>query len=55
MSIEEIKNALDVAWHEIGHAYAFVGDARFLAAEMAVDKALKLLKSANEALDKMQD
>jgi len=55
MSIEEIQEALDTAWHEIGHAYAFVGDARFLAAEMAVDNARKLLEQASKALDKIQD
>ena len=55
MSIKEIQKALDTAWHEIGHAYAFVGEARFLAALMAVDSARKSIQLAHDALDGMQD
>ena len=55
MTIEEIRVALDNAWHEIGHAYAFVGEDRFLAALMAVDSARKSIQLAHDALDGLQD
>ena len=55
MGIEEIRNALEDAYHEIGHAYAYVGQDRFLAAQIAVDKARDLIKLAHDALDKIQD
>ena len=55
MTTEEIRTALDNAWHEIGHAYAFVGEDRFLAALMAVDSARDSIQLAHDALDKLQD
>ena len=55
MDIEEIRTALDNAWHEIGHAYAFVGEARFLAALIAVDSARHSIQQAHDALDGLQE
>lgn len=55
MSFEEIKQCFYDAWHEIGHAYAFVGESRFLAAQIAARRALDLIKKAHGALDKLQD
>ena len=55
MTIEEIRVALDNAWHEIGHAYAVVGEARFLAALLAVDRARDSIRLAHDALDGLQD
>lgn len=54
MCIEEIQKALDNAWHEIGHAYAFVGEGRYLAALMAVDSARESIDRAHDALDNIQ-
>ena len=51
MTIEEIKIALDNAWHEIGHARAFIGQSRFLAALNAVDSARNLIQQVHDALD----
>ena len=53
MSIEEIKNVLERAFHEVGHAYAYVGQARYLAASIAVDEARDSLQLAREALDEI--
>lgn len=50
MTLDVIRSALDNAWHEIGHALAFVGSNRFLAAENAVDSALESLKLVHDAL-----
>lgn len=55
MTIEEIRVALDNAWHEIGHAYAFVGEARFLSALLAVDSARDSIQLAHDALDGLQE
>ena len=55
MTIEEIQKNLETAYHEIGHAYAYVGDSRFLAAEMACDRARAALNVAADALEKIQD
>ena len=50
MALDVIRSALENAWHEIGHALAFVGSDRFLAAENAVDSALESLKLVHDAL-----
>ena len=55
MKLDVIRSALDNAWHEIGHAYAFVGEARFLAALMAVDRARDSIQLAHDALDGIQE
>ena len=55
MKMEELKTALENAFHEIGHAYAYVGQDRFLAALIAVDKAQDSIKLAHDALDNIQD
>jgi len=55
MTIEEIRVALDNAWHEIGLAYAFVGENRFLAALLEVDRARDSIQLAHDALDEIQD
>ena len=55
MKIEEIRDALEEAWHEIGHAYAFIGEANFLAAQSSVAEARKKINSVYKTLDKIQD
>jgi len=55
MTIEEIRTVLDNAWHAIGHAYAFVGEDRFLAALLEVDRARDSIQLAHDALDEIQD
>ena len=55
MTIAEIQKNLETAYHEIGHAFAYVGDSRFLAAEMACDRARAALNVAADALEKIQD
>lgn len=54
MKIEDIQQQLSEAWHEIGHARAFVGEGRMLAASMAVDRAREALKTAYDELEKIQ-
>ena len=53
MTIEEIKEALDNAWHEIGHASAHVGAGHFLTAWMAVDRARDSIQKAHDALEEI--
>ena len=55
MNIEEIQKTLETAYHEIGHAYAYAGDSRFLAASIAVGKARDAIQKAHDALDNIQD
>ena len=55
MTIEEIRVALDNAWHEIGHANAYLGQSRFLAALDAVDSARDSIQLAHDALDGLQE
>ncbi len=55
MSVEEIRGQLETAFHEAGHAFAYVGEGRFLAAEMACDRARAALNVAADALEKIQD
>ena len=53
MSFEEIKDALEEAWHEIGHAYVAIGRSNFLTALLCVAKARKKINSAYKALNKI--
>ena len=55
MKIDEIQLQLSEAWHEIGHARAFIGQSRFLAAWSAVDSARTLIQQVHDALDRIQD
>ena len=51
MTHEEIQDALENAYHEIGHAYAFVGTpGRELSALQAVDRARDSIQLAHDAL-----
>lgn len=54
MTIEEIRKNLETAFHETGHAFAYVGEGRFLAASIAVGEAREALQRAHDALDEIQ-
>lgn len=49
--VENILAELETAHHEVGHAYAYVPQERYLAAQIAVSSALEALRKANDALD----
>ena len=49
--VEHILAELETAYHEVGHAYAYVPQMRYLAAQMAVSSALEALRKAHDALD----
>ena len=52
MTTKEIKQMLENAYHEIGHAYAFVGTpGRELSALEAVDSARDSIQFAHDALE----
>ena len=52
MTTKEIQSVLNEAWHEIGHAYAFVGTpGRELSAVQAINRARDSLRLACDELD----
>ena len=51
MTNEEIQKTLENAYHEIGHAFAYVGDSRYIAALQAVNRARDSIRQAQDALD----
>ncbi|MBQ4385601.1 MAG: hypothetical protein II823_06775 [Kiritimatiellae bacterium] len=53
MSVEEIRGQLETAFHEAGHAFAYVGEGRYLAALMAADNARKAIKLACNGLGEL--
>ncbi len=55
MSIEEIQVNLARAYHEIGHAYSFVGSSNYLSALFAVERAIASAQQARDALDPHQN
>lgn len=55
MTIEEIRTALDNAWHEIGHAQEQLGRCYYLGAWLDAGRALEALKAAHDALERIQD
>ena len=55
MSVKEIQDALERAYHEIGRAFANVGAGRYLSAEFDAGRALDLIQRAYDALSKIQD
>ena len=53
--VENILEELETAHHEVGHAYAYVPQERYIAAQIAVSSALEALRKANDALDAIMD
>ncbi len=55
MASKEIQEMLADAYHAIGHAYAYLGSNRVVAASIEVDNARASMKLAKDALDKLLD
>ena len=55
MSREEIQKTLETAYHEIGHAFAYVGQGLYISAQLALNEANKAIHLAHDALDEVQD
>lgn len=55
MTIEEIQKNLETAYHEIGHAFAYVGQGLYISAQVALNEADKAIHLAHDALDEIQN
>ena len=55
MSLDEVREKLAEAHHEIGHAYASLGAGRYLGALIEARRAKESLQRAIDSLDKIQD
>ena len=55
MTAKEIQELLADAYHAIGHAYAYLGADRPVAASIEVANARASIKLAKDALDKLLD
>ena len=55
MSREEIQKTLETAYHEVGHAFAYVGQGLYVSAQAALSEANKAIHLAHDALDEIQD
>jgi hypothetical protein len=53
--VENILAELETAYHEVGHAYAYVPQTRYIAAQASVSSALEALGKAYDALDAIMD
>ncbi len=53
--VENILAELATAYHEVGHAYAYVPQERYIAAQIAVSSALEALGKVDDALDAIMD
>lgn len=55
MNRAEIQKLLESAYHEIGHAFAYVGQGLYISAQAALSEADKAIHRAHDALDEVQD
>ena len=55
MTAKEIQELLADAYHAIGHAYAYLGADRLVAASIDIANARASIKLAQDAIDKLLD
>lgn len=55
MIVSGIRAKIDAAYHALGHADAYLGADRLVAASIEVDKASASIKLAHDALDELLD